>query len=259
MATTATLEGVKKAVFFPFRGEKWGLKALIGSALLFACYIIPIVPAIPMFGYFGQIMKRIILLDEDPEMPEWKDWGTLFLDGVKLFGATIIYLLPALILTFGGYILFMVLDFSLAFSFSQVHSYSSSPFPLPTLLSGFGMFAGIAIAMIGMVLTYVCLIFVPPALGNMIAKGEFGAAFRAREWWPIFKSNLSGYLLAVAIALGLFSLMYLVGILFYASVVLCFLLPFVFGFVIFMAGAINFSLYAVAYRDSLKKLAIQAA
>ena len=255
MASTVTLEGVKKAVFFPFRGDKWGIKILIGSALGFASFIIPIVPAIPMFGYFGQIMKRIIVQDEDPELPEWNDWGTLFLDGIKLFGATLIYLLPALILTMGGYILFMVLDFSLAFSSTAYSQYSSNPFPMSMIGSMVGMFGGMAVMMLGFVLAFVTIIFIPPALGNMIAKGDFGAAFRFKEWWPVLKANLSGYILAVAIAMGLFYLMYMLAMVLYATVILCFLLPFAFSFIFFISSIIGFSVYAIAYRDGMRKLA----
>jgi hypothetical protein len=110
MASTVSFEEVKKAVFFPFRGEKWGIKVLIGSALTFGSFIIPIIPALPVFGYFGQIMKGVIVREEDPEMPAWNDWGSLFLDGIKLLGAVIIYMLPALVLIIGGYGLFMLLD-----------------------------------------------------------------------------------------------------------------------------------------------------
>ena len=257
MASTVSLEGVKKAVFFPFRGEKWGIKILIGSALYFASFIIPIVPAIPMFGYFGQIMKRIIVQDEDPELPEWNDWGTLFLDGIKLFGAVLIYLLPALILTIGGYILFMLLDFSLAFSSAAYSQYSSNPFPTSMIGSMIGMFGGMAVMMLGFVLVFVTVIFIPPALGNMIAKGDFGAAFRFKEWGPVLKANLSGYILAVAIAMGLFYLMYMLAMLVSATVILCFLLPFVFSFIVFISGTIGFSIYAIAYRDGVRKLAAQ--
>ena len=109
--STVSFEGVKQAVFFPFRGEKWGIKVLIGSALTFGSFIIPIIPVLPVFGYFGQIMKGIIIQEQDPEMPAWNDWGTLFLDGLKLLGAVIIYLLPALILGIGGYALFMASGF----------------------------------------------------------------------------------------------------------------------------------------------------
>ena len=107
--STVSFEEVKKAVFFPFRGEKWGIKVLIGSALTFGSFIIPIVPLMPIFGYFGQLMKSIIVKEQDPEMPAWNDWGTLFVDGIKLWGAVILFMLPALILTIGGYALFMVL------------------------------------------------------------------------------------------------------------------------------------------------------
>jgi hypothetical protein len=255
MASTVTLEGVKKAIFFPFRGEKWGVKVLIGSALYFANFIIPIVPAIPLFGYFGRIMKRIIVQDEDPELPEWNDWGALFLDGIKLFGALLIYLLPALILTIGGYVLFMVLDFSLVFSSTTYTQYSSNPFPMSIIGSAIGMFGGLAVAMLGMVLIYVTLVFVPPALGNMIAKDDFGAAFHFKEWWPVFKANLSGYVVALAIALGLFTLMYILALFLYATVILCFLLPFAFCFIFFVFGTVSFSLYAIAYRDGTRKLA----
>jgi len=253
MASTVTLEGIKKAVFFPFRGEKWGIKLLIGSALYFANFIIPVIPAIPLFGYFGRIMKRIIVQDEDPEMPEWKDWGGLFLEGVKLGGAMLIYLIPALLLSVGGYILFIVLDFSLVISTSTLSHSSSTPFPALTLFSGIGMFAGLALAILGMLLMYVTLVFIPPALGNLIAKDDFKAAFRFKEWWPLFKANLSGYVIALALAFGLFGIMYVLLMVLYASVVLCFLLPFAICFIFFIFGTLNFSLYALAYRDALRK------
>jgi hypothetical protein len=253
MASTASLEGIKKAVFFPFLGEKWGVKVLIGSALTFGSFLI--IPAIPVFGYFGQIMKRIIVQDEDPELPEWNDWGVLFLDGTKLLGATLIYLLPALILAIGGYALFMLLDLSLAFSASAVNPYSSNPPILPMLGSVFGMFGGLGVMMLGFVLAFVTLIVIPPALGNMLAKGNFEAAFRFKEWWSVFKANLSGYILAVALALGLSYLLYMLALILYATIVLCCLLPFALAFIAFIAGAVGFSVYAVAYRDGLRKLA----
>ena len=253
MASNVSFEGIKKAVFFPFRGEKWGIKLLIGSALTFGSFIIPIVPALPVFGYFGQIMKGIILREEDPEMPAWNDWGTLFLDGLKLLGAVIIYLLPALILGVGGYALFMALDFAMASSASNLAH--SNQLPPLMLLSGLGMVAGMAIMMLGIALAVVTVTILPPALGNMLTKGKFEAAFHFREWWPVLKANLTGFILAVVLALGAFYLMYMLAIVLYATIVLCCLLPFAFAAIEFIAGAIGFSLYAVAYRDGTRKLA----
>ena len=255
--SNVSFEGVKRAVFFPFRGEKWGLKILIGSALTFGSFIIPIIPALPVFGYFGQIMKGVIVKEEDPEMPAWNDWGTLFLDGLKLFGAMIIYLLPALILSIGGYALFMLLDLSMGLSAATLSQGSANIFPVAMIASIVGMVIGMAVMMLGIALAVVTIIILPPALGNMLAEGKFEAAFRFREWWPVLKANLGGFVVAVMLAMGLFYLLYMLAIVLYATIILCFLLPFAFALILFISGATGFSVYAVAYRDGVRKLALK--
>jgi len=254
--SSVSFEEVKKAVFFPFRGEKWGIKMLIGSALTFGGFIIPILPLLPVFGYFGRIMQGIIVKEEDPEMPAWNDWGALFLDGLKLLGTVIIYLLPALIFIVGGYILFMALDFSMVFSAQALSTAYSNPSLLPMIASGIGMFLGLAAVMVGITLAVVTVIILPAALGNMLAKGKFEAAFHFREWWPVLKANLGGFILAVVLALGLFYLMYMLVFVLYATILLCFLLPFAIAAILFISGATGFSVYAVAYRDGVQKIEV---
>jgi len=174
-------------------------------------------------------------------------------DGLKLLGAMIIYMLPAFILGFGGYALFMLLDFSMAFSVSSASS--SNPFPLALIGSIFGMFIGMAIMMLGIVLAVVIIIILPPALGNMLVKGKFEAAFHFQEWWPVLKANLGGFILAVMLVMGLFYLMYMLAIVLYATIILCFLLPFAFALILFISGATGSSVYSIAYRDGIQKLA----
>jgi len=255
MASTASLEGVKKAVFFPFKGEKWGIKMLIGSALGLASYIIPVVPSIPLLGYFGQMMKRVVNEDEDPQLPEWTDWGHLFTDGIKLFGVSAIYMLPALLMVIAGYLLMFVPYFVMMMSVASPSNYTADLDP--TLFAGsmFGMFGGMALLMVGLLLMLVTAVFLPPALGNMIAKNDFGAAFRIKEWWPVFKANLGGYFVALALLLGLYWLLLMIVYVLYFTVVLCFLLPFAMAAIVYVVAAMAFSLYAVAYRDGVRKLA----
>jgi hypothetical protein len=254
--STVSFEEVKKAVFFPFRGEKWGSKMLIGSALTFGSFIIPIVPLLPIFGYFGRIMQGIIVREEDPEMPAWNDWGALFLDGLKLWGAVILFMLPALILSIGGYAVFMILDLSMGFSAASLAQSSANTFPLAMIASIIGMVLGMAVMMLGIAVAVLTIIILPPALGNMMAKGKFEAAFHFREWWPVLKANLSGFILAVILAMGLFYLLYMLAIVLYATIILCFLLPFAIAAIFFISGATGFSVYAVAYRDGVRKLAV---
>jgi hypothetical protein len=253
MASKVTLEGIKKAVFFPFSGKNWGVKVVIGSVLGLANYIIPIVPGIAICGYYARIMKQIILQNKDPELPEWDDWGGLFLDGIKVFGAILLYMLPALLLVIFGYALFFVPYFTTMMT--AVNSNTSNPDFTPIFGSMLAMFAGIPIMMLGIMLAFGTSMFIPPALGNMIAKGEFKAAFRMKEWWPVLRVNLSGFLLSLALVLGLFYMMYFGVVIMYMTVILCFLLPFLLVFIGFIAGASGMGLFSVAYRDGLQKLA----
>ncbi|MDI6770066.1 MAG: DUF4013 domain-containing protein [Anaerolineales bacterium] len=259
MASTASLEGVKKAVFFPFKGKSWGMKMLIGSALVFANYIIPIVSIIPLFGYYGRIMKRVINENEDPELPEWNDWGELFSEGIKIFGVTFLYTLPGLLMMVAGFVLMFAMNFAFMFDPSNYTAYSPYQTPDMGLIFGsmIGMFGGMLVIMVGMLVTLVASLFLPPALGHMISKGEFGAAFRVKEWWPAFKANFSGYLLALGILYGVYFILFIPVYFLYISVVLCFLMPLAMVVTSFVLGAVACSLYAVAYRDATRKLAAQ--
>ena len=256
MASTASLEGVKKAIFFPFKGKGWGLKMFIGSALMFANYIIPIVPAIPLLGYFGRIMKRVINENEDPEMPEWNDWGGLFSQGAKMLGVAVIALLPGLLIMIAGDVLFFFVNSAFMFSENSIPG-NSSPFlgVGPFLGSMIGMFAGMFCMMLGLLVMIILITLMFPALGHMISKGEFGAAFRIREWWPIFKANIGGFFLTLSISYGVYFLLFIPIYLLYISIVLCWLMPFAMVALTFLQGTITFTLSAVAYRDAKMKLA----
>ena len=70
------------------------------------------------------------------------------------------------------------------------------------------------------------------------------------------KANLGGFILAVVLAMGLFYLMYMLAIVLSATIILCFLLPFAFALILFLSGATGFSVYAVAYRDGIRKMAV---
>lgn len=251
MSRMATFEGIKKAVFFPFQGTNRGMKWLIGSALSLASFIIPIVPLIPLYGYGAQIAKRILIQDEDPELPEWKDWGLLFSDGIKLLGAAILYTLPGFILFFGGYLMFFLINMAVI-PLAQIGTEPGSISPV-LFGSTAAAFLGIAGMFLGMLVFIAGLFFLPPALSHLITKNEFKAAFAVKEWWPIFKNNLGGFLLALILLVGVnFSLMW-IAYLFYFTIVLCFVMPLAMLVIIYLTTVIQFSLFAIPYRDSIEK------
>ena len=151
---------------------------------------------------------------------------------------------PRSILVIGGYALFMLLDLTMGFSAATLAQNSGNPFPLAMIASIIGMFVGMAVMMLGITLAVVTTVILPPALGNMLAKEEFKAAFYFREWWPVFKANLGGFIMAVILAMGIFYLLYMLAIVLYATIILCFLLPFAFASILFISGATGFSIYA---------------
>ena len=57
-----------------------------------------------------------------------------------------------------------------------------------------------------------------------------------------------GYMILRPLSIGNF------GIARYATISLCCRLPFAFALIVFLSGAVGFSLYAVAYRDGMRKL-----
>jgi hypothetical protein len=258
MTSGVSLEGVKRAVFFPFQGKNWSTKVVLGAAVNFANFIIPVVPMVLLLGYIGQVMKRVIVMDADPELPEWNDWGTFFRDGLKIFGVLAIYNLPGILLMVMGYFLMFIVGMGVNFitiAFSAGNSPASAPFFFGTLASLLGTFGGILVMGIGLVVFLISGVLFEPAIGHVIAKGSFGAAFRFKEWWPVFKVNLGGYLLATAFVFGLtFFLTFVIQFL-YLTVVLCLLWPFVVSFLGLIIGAAGYSLYAVAYRDGVRQLA----
>jgi hypothetical protein len=54
-----------------------------------------IIPVFILSGYGYRIMKRVIVDGQPPELPEWDDWGGLIKDGLCIYGAGLIYSLPA--------------------------------------------------------------------------------------------------------------------------------------------------------------------
>lgn len=85
MAQVFTSDTIKDVLAFPFQDEKWKQKLSVAFLISLLGFVIPFIPGIFFIGYCAQIMKRIILENGRPYLPEWDDWGQFFRDGGKLF------------------------------------------------------------------------------------------------------------------------------------------------------------------------------
>lgn len=235
---------LKEILYFPFKDAESRKQLLIGSLVSLAAFIIPIVPYFILYGYTVQLMRQVFK-NEKPHMVAWDNWGELLKDGLKLFGVRFVYGLPIMI---------VVLPLMITSIFLPVvTSNSSSPESDPFFLIFMGVFA----------LT-MCLVFpfalvlglvIPAAEAHVVETGEFAASFRIKEWWAIFRANISGflaafgiyYLLSMALAIGIQILV--------ATVVLSCLLPILLPVLTIYIVLIMYVTVAQAYRDGKAKLA----
>jgi hypothetical protein len=246
VTTSFTSDELQRLLKFPFEDPRWTTKFLIGSALILVGSFL-LIPLIPVYGYSYEIMRRIIVERGQPYLPEWDDWGKLFVDGLKLLGVYLIYILPFLVFFCAGYGVFMGFIFA-AEGVQQSAGDPETAAPLMTLLPLLAMVIWLGSFGIGMLGIILVSLIIPVAAGHVIATGEFAAAFRVREWWPIFRANWSGYVIAYVLILGIGIVTSFVMQLLYITIVLCCLVPFITVAVYMYMAVIGSVLFGQAYR-----------
>jgi hypothetical protein len=130
-----TQQTLAQMLFFPFQSEQWLTKSLLGLLLVLIGPFTLFIPWIFVAGYCFRLMRRVIVDDGVPVLPEWDAWERLFLDGIRLVGILVIYAIPVLLLftiSFSGLLTFPVLlDFA-----SQTNNPFLGLFPIAGLSLG---------------------------------------------------------------------------------------------------------------------------
>jgi hypothetical protein len=154
---------VVEAFQAPMSDQSWVNKVVIGGLV----NIVPIVNFLALgYGltYFSDLLK-----DEKHMLPEWKDWGTLFIIGLKAFVIMVVYMIGVII--FGA---------------------------LSTILGG--MLGGF----LALVLFLAAMFFVPIALLRFVQEGySIAPAFAFKEIYDLAREKMAEYMLVYAIIVGL--------------------------------------------------------
>lgn len=251
MSTKFTTAPFKQVLSYPFKDERWKSKVLIGVLIYLGNFIIPILPALIISGYFYQIMHRILVGDGETHLPEWDDWGKLIGDGWRIFCVRILYQLPGLVLFLIGAGMY----FAIIIGITLVDSGSSEiaiPFILIFALIMFASFA------IGTVLIILASIVTPVAVCNAVKHDTFKAGFRFSEWWQVLKANFGGFIIAIMLIYGVSMIVGVIGQLFYLTMICCALMYVVIFIGSFYLGLIYAALIPLVYREGLEKLEKQA-
>lgn len=190
---------IVEEIKFPSTSKDWILKVLVGGII----NIIPIVNFLSC-GYNLKVMGNAI--ESKSEMPEWADWGNLFVRGLIAFIITFVYLIiPIIVLlvSLGG-MMFTILSGAL---------YGNMGMAMGAIGGAMG---GIVI---GLVLLLVFGFLIPMAIAMYIKEDNISAAFRFGEVVSRIKSVFGDYLtvyivlLALWIILGLFGEVPILGFL----------------------------------------------
>lgn len=250
MSQTFTTQGLQEMFAFPFHDPRWKNKLLIAGLLNLASLVIPIVPGLFFYGYCARIMRRITVQDGEPFLPEWDDWGQMLAEGWRLFAVGLVYSLPSLLLMLLGFALYVGLTWV---PLVMAETAPSSPEWIVAPLAAMG--AGMVIFGLATIVSLITLAILPAPLNHALVAREFRAAFRPREWWPIFRANLGGFLLSFAILMGVNFVLSFAAQILYMTIVLCCLVPFALVLAATYLVVVASALFAQAYRTGAQNLA----
>jgi hypothetical protein len=231
---------------FPVKDAQERRRFSIGALLILASTIIPILPYLPVLGYSMKIMRQVAA-GQQPSMPDWDDWETLFKDGLKLLGVRLIYILPLLLVLMP---IFLLVMFGPIFGAATE---SESMFVLTT-------FVIFPLSMLCLMPIFIFVgIFIPVAEVHVAIQNEFSAGFRIRECWAIFRANIGGFLLAYLFIYAISMLLsFALQILIFTVILLC-LLPIIIPLISMYIVLFQYTLIAAAYREGTLKQSAPAA
>ena len=198
-------------------------------------------------GYVARIMGGIIREGKDPYLPEWQDLGGMFQEGLKIFGAYLVYSLPVTLLVVIGYLTFVLP--MIAIDTAVLPEGMEIALILGGYLVGFGLIG------IGALLGFAFSLFAPLAVCHLVKEDRFGAAFQVSRWWQVLKANWSGFLLAYLILVGGGMLAYYASQILVFTLILCCLYPFVLAGLGAYLGIVGSALFAQAYQRGSQRMA----
>lgn len=149
---------------FNYSIQDWKKVIILGIITIISFLIIPI---FLVYGYVLRILKATIAGSD--ELPEFDEWGDMFVDGLKVFLVSLIYFIVPAIIILAGMWTVMIPFMSMSGSDLSVAS-----------TAAFALFSGIAL--VGLLLMIIIYVIYAIAIANMAYyDGEIAAAFRFNE------------------------------------------------------------------------------
>jgi hypothetical protein len=228
---------IEQLLTFPVKDPESRNNFFIGTLIYLAGFIIPILPMFVATGGVVKVMRKA-LRGEEPRMPSWEDWNSMFKDGGILYGVSLIYSIPLLILMIPILLGIIFLPY---WNTTQSGSNEILPwvtFFTPGLIMLFFIPASIAIGFL-----------TPIATTHVIARDNFAAGFRFREWWQVLRANPAGFILAYIASITVSTGLIIVVQFAMMTIVLICVLPLIMPAITLYSMLVMYTAYAQAYVD----------
>jgi hypothetical protein len=176
---------IGSAFTFMFDDEEWVKKLAIGGGLALAGVILsPILIGIalflPLMGYMLEVIKNV--RDGQTKLPEWTDFGNLFVKGLMLFLITLVYQIPVIILA--------CLSGGINAAMTQADSDMAQAL---TIVS-------VCFSCLQFVVSLVVGAIMPAAWIRYAQYDTFGSAFQFNEIFKFIRANIGNYIIAILLS-----------------------------------------------------------
>jgi hypothetical protein len=168
-----------KAFSYVFEDPKWAGKIIIGGILA----LIPLIGWFLVMGYMIAIARNVIKGNPQP-LPDWSDFGRIFVDGIYGLVIGFVYVLPIIVLA-------CVVMVPASLIASPDNGDGGILFTLATCC--FSAFTLIYSILVGW-------LFIPAALGRYADTDDLSSALRFGEILDISRANPVAFLMALLIS-----------------------------------------------------------
>jgi hypothetical protein len=206
---------IKEIFMYPTKDKEWPVKMIIGIAL-------SILPIVNFFcaGYAYRIFKAG--LNRQPlVLPEWDEWGDIFIQGLIIFAMRFLYYLIPMAFMGTGTVMLII---------GFVLKDRSGSFPPEMLVPS------IVLIGVGLILGFVAAVLFPMALALYAKNNErFGAAFQIWEIIPKIFRILDDYFIAIVLMVCVFFAFFVLCVIPYLGMLFALILSFYLKYLFYYA------------------------
>ncbi|KAB8144079.1 DUF4013 domain-containing protein [Chloroflexia bacterium SDU3-3] len=172
---------IGKAFGFVFEDERWITKVLIGGLLIW----IPIVN-FAVFGYMLKVAENVAKGSSTP-LPEWSDFGDLFMRGLYYIAIAVVYAIPLIVLYCG----LMALVGGAGVASDQGNDAAAGGLGL---VACFGYLVLFVLAILTTLVQF-------PAVARYVATGSLSEAFKVSEVIAATRAEIGTWIMVIVVVI----------------------------------------------------------